>query len=162
MFKLEIEFSIFGIFGDYQIIFFMFYFQKKSVECFLTIIIVLFCSCSQYKKITATNVYKTVVVLVLAGGAILGVEADIETSADLNLELELIRSRAAKTSFFMRTNNLPLRHGFCRFRGLKSSLRQRSREPIKATKQKFLNLSTYNKFCPYLHFIHTANSVFLF
>ena len=93
------------------------------------------------KKITATNVYKTVVVLVLAGGAILGVEADIETSADLNLELELIRSRAAKTSFFMRTNNLPLRHGFCRFRGLKSSLRQRSRDPITATKQKFFSLS---------------------
>ena len=79
--------------------------------------------------------------LVLAGGAILGVEADIETSVDLNLELELIRSRAAKTSFFMRTNNLPLRHGFCRFRGLKSSLRQRSRDPITATKQKFFSLS---------------------
>ena len=41
----------------------------------------------------------------------------------------------------MRTNNLPLRHGFCRFRGLKSSLRQRSRDPITATKQKFFSLS---------------------
>ena len=73
--------------------------------------------------------------LVLAGGAILGVEADIETSVDLNLELELIRSRAAKTSFFMRTNNLPLRHGFCRFRGLKSSLVSLNFCPITASQE---------------------------
>ena len=64
--------------------------------------------------------YKTVVVggfpaerAALAGGpAMFGVEADMETSADLNLELEFIRSRAAKTSFFMRTKSLPLRQGF--------------------------------------------------
>ena len=110
---------------------------------------VCFLSSQKLKKSQPQN-YKTVVVAVglaaaagagTGGGAMLGVEADMETSADLNLELELIRSRAAKTSFFMRTKSLPLRQGFWRFRGLKSSLRQRSRDPITATKQKFFNLS---------------------
>ena len=56
--------------------------------------------------------------VVVAGGgrvaaAIFGVEADIETVASaLNLEDELILSRAASTSFFIRTNNFPDLHGF--------------------------------------------------
>ena len=74
--------------------------------------------------------------------AILGVEADIETvDSALNLDEELILSRAAKTSFFIRTNNLPDLHGFCKFNGRKSSLKHLSLEPITATKQKFFNLS---------------------
>ena len=60
------------------------------------------------------NDYNTVVVgglFLVDAAAILGVEADMETS-ERNLELELIRSRAANTSFFIRTKSFPLRHGF--------------------------------------------------
>ena len=50
-------------------------------------------------------------------------------------------SIAANKSCFILTNNLPFFHGFCRFRGLKSSLRHRSLFPITATRQKFLSFS---------------------
>merc|ERR1719369_762197 len=85
--------------------------------------------------------------VVVAGGglavaAIFGVEADMDTvDSALNLDEELIRSNAAKTSFFIRTNNLPPPQGFCKFNGRKSSLKQRSLEPITATRQKFFSLS---------------------
>ena len=63
--------------------------------------------------------------MVVAGGgrvavaaAIFGVEADIETvDSALNLDEELILSRAARTSFFIQTNNLPDLQGFCKFNG---------------------------------------------
>ena len=96
-------------------------------------------TCSLAKKIT---VQRTVVVAAGLVEAILGVEADILTvDSALNLEDELILSKAARTSCFILTNNFPLRHGFCKFRGRKSSLKQRSLLPITATKQKFFNLS---------------------
>ena len=64
----------------------------------------------------------------------LGVEADMDTLDSVrSREEELILSRAANTSFFMRTNNLPDRQGFCKFKGLKSSLRHLSRDPMTAT-----------------------------
>ena len=87
--------------------------------------------------------------MVVAGGgrvalaaAIFGVEADIETvDSALNLDEELILSRAARTSFFIQTNNLPDLQGFCKFNGRKSSLKHLSLDPITATKQKFFSLS---------------------
>ena len=91
------------------------------------------------------QIYNTVVVAgkgrALAA-AIFGVEADMETvDSALNLDEELILSRAARTSFFIRTNNLPDLHGFCKFNGRKSSLKHLSLDPITATKQKFFSLS---------------------
>ena len=91
------------------------------------------------------QIYNTVVV---AGGgraltaAIFGVEADIETvDSALNLDEELILSRAARTSFFIQTNNLPDLYGFCKFSCQKSSFKHLSLDPITTTKQKFFNLS---------------------
>ena len=79
------------------------------------------------------QIYNTVVVAgwgrALAA-AIFGVEADIETvDSALNLDEELILSRAARTSFFIRTNNLPDLQGFCKFNGRKSSLKHLSLDP---------------------------------
>ena len=80
--------------------------------------------------------------LVAIAVAIFGVEVDMGTmDYALNLEEELILSRAARTSFFIRTNNLPDLQGFCKFSGRKSSLKHLSLDPITATKQKFFNLS---------------------
>ena len=79
------------------------------------------------------QIYNTVVV---AGGgralaaAIFGVEADMETvDSALNLDEELILSRAARTSSFIRTNTLPDLHGFCKFSCQKSSLKHLSFDP---------------------------------
>ena len=75
---------------------------------------------------------------VAIAAAIFGVEVDIETvDSALNLDEELILSRAARTSSFIRTNTLPDLHGFCKFSGQKSSLKHLSLDPITATKQKF-------------------------
>ena len=83
-----------------------------------------------------------VVVFEVATAAIFGTDDDIDIfSTFFSLEEDWIRSKAANTSCFIRTNNLPLFQGFCKFKGLKSSLKQRSRDPMTATKQKFFNLS---------------------
>ena len=80
--------------------------------------------------------------VVEVAAAIFGTDDDIDIfSTFFSLEEDWIRSKAANTSCFIRTNNLPLFQGFCKFKGLKSSLKQRSRDPMTATKQKFFNLS---------------------
>ena len=58
-----------------------------------------------------------------------------------NVECREMCSMAARRSCFILTNKRPFFQGFCRFRGLKSSLRHRSLFPITATKQKFLSFS---------------------
>ena len=50
-------------------------------------------------------------------------------------------SIAARRSCFILTKRRPFFQGFCRFRGLKSSLRHLSLFPMTATKQKFLSFS---------------------
>ena len=80
----------------------------------------------------------------MAGGgralaaAIFGVET---VGSDLNLDEELILSRAARTLFFIQTNDLPDLQGFFKFNSLKLSLKHLSFDPLTATKQKFFSLS---------------------
>ena len=50
-------------------------------------------------------------------------------------------SIAASKSCFIRTKRRPFFQGFCRFKGLKSSLRHLSLFPMTATRQKFLSFS---------------------
>ena len=80
------------------------------------------------------QIYNTVVVAGRGRGAVAAtifkVEADIETvDSALNLDEELILSRAARTSSFIRTNTLPDLHGFCKFSCQKSSLKHLSFDP---------------------------------
>ena len=87
------------------------------------------------------EVLEAVVEEVEVAEAILGTEDDMDIFSTFNLDEDWILSKAAKTSCFILTKSFPLFQGFCKFKGLKSSRRQRSLDPMTATKQKFFNLS---------------------